>query len=146
MTGGQREVAVRGLGDVDRQVADPFEVAVDLQRRHDHAQVRRHRLVQREQPERQAVDRDVQLVDRLVALQDAVQPVPVAGHERVHRDLDAVLGQPAHRQDRLLEVVEFLLEVPEPLLRVHLRSSARVALPPGAAGPVRPVYPKRPVT
>jgi hypothetical protein len=65
------QVALAGLGDVHRQVADPLEVGVDLHGRHDRPQVGRHRLVQREQLEAAVVDLDVQVVDRLVADEDA---------------------------------------------------------------------------
>ena len=72
LTGGVLHVALRRLGDVDRQVADALEVGVDLDGRDDRAQVGGHRLVQRQQREAAVVDLDVQLVDRLVADQDAL--------------------------------------------------------------------------
>ena len=66
------QVARRRLGDVDRQVADPLEVGVDLDRGDDRAQVDGHRLVQRQQREAAVVDLDVQLVDRRVADEHAL--------------------------------------------------------------------------
>ena len=61
LTGGCAHVAPRRLGDVDREVADPLEVGVDLDRRDDRPQVGGHRLIQRQQREAAAVDLDVQL-------------------------------------------------------------------------------------
>src|SRR5207249_274950 len=66
LDGGVTEVARRGFGDVDGQIADAFQVRVDLHRRQDGAEVDRHRLVQREQLHAAAVDLDVELVDRRV--------------------------------------------------------------------------------
>ena len=62
-----RRVAARRLGDVDREVADAFEIGVDLHRRDDRAQVGGHRLVERQQREAAVVDLDVERVERAVA-------------------------------------------------------------------------------
>ena len=67
LTGGCCSVALGRLGDIDREVADPLEVGVDLDRRDDRAQIGGHRLVQRQQLEASVIDLDVQLVDRAVA-------------------------------------------------------------------------------
>ena len=72
-----RRVAARRLRDVHRQIADAFEVRVDLDRGDDRPQVGRHRLEQCQQREATVVDLDVQLVDRLVADQGAVERVGV---------------------------------------------------------------------
>jgi len=96
LTGGMRRVAARGLGDVDGQVADAFEVGVDLDRGDNRAQVGGHRLVQREQLEAAVVHLDVQLVDRLVAVEHAVDGRDVAADQPVHRGADALLREAAH--------------------------------------------------
>ena len=56
---GVADVAVAGLRDVDRQVADALEIGVDLDCGNDGTQVGRHRLMQGEQPEAAIVHLDV---------------------------------------------------------------------------------------
>ncbi len=82
LTGGCVRVAPRRFGDVDRQVAHPLEIGVDLDRRDNRPEVGRHRLVERQQREAAVVDLDVQLVDRLVADEHPVDQVVVALDER----------------------------------------------------------------
>ena len=53
-------VAARRLGDIDREIADALQIAVDLDRRHNDAQIDRHRLVQGQQLEAAIVDLDLQ--------------------------------------------------------------------------------------
>ena len=105
------QVAPRGFGDVDREVADALEIRVDLDRRHDRAKVDRHRLVQREQLEAAVVDLDVELIDRLIPREDAVHARGVALDERPHRRADAILGEAAHLEQPRLELGELLLEM-----------------------------------
>ena len=52
------------LGDVDGVIADALEVVGDLERRREHAQVARHRLLQREQVDDLLLDLDFEVVDR----------------------------------------------------------------------------------
>ena len=54
-----RKVAACGLGDVDRQIADPLEVRVDLDGGNDDAQIDGNRLMQRQKLEGAIVDRDL---------------------------------------------------------------------------------------
>ena len=116
LTGGVLQVALAGLGDVHRQVADPLEVGVDLDRGDDHAQVGGHRLVQRQQLEAAVVHLHVQVVDRLVAGDHRVERGEVAVHQAAHRFAHPLLGQAAHRQHPLLERIEVVLEMPKHLL------------------------------
>ena len=104
-------VPLRRLGDVDREVADAFEIGVDLDRREDRPQVGGHRLVQREQPEAAVVDLDVQLVDRLVADQHGLDLVEIALGQTVHRSAHALLGEPAHLEQPRREQLELVLEM-----------------------------------
>ena len=73
LTGGCCAYRRAASRDVDGEVADALEIGVDLDGRDDGPQVDGHRLVQRQQREAASVDLDVQLVDRLVAVQDAVR-------------------------------------------------------------------------
>ena len=126
LTGGCEQVALAGLGDVDRQVADPLEVGVDLDRRDDGAQVGGHRLVQGQQLEAAVVDLDVQLVDRLVARRArASTSVGVALDEAAHGHADALLGEAAHLEQPLLQRPELFLEVPDDAFHGGLLRSSR---------------------
>ena len=99
------------FGDVDREVADALEIAVYLDAGHHHPQIRRHRLMQREQLEAPLVDFDVQSVDRIVAGQHLLGPRVIAVDQRLHRGAHLLLGGAGHHQQPLLEVVEIILEV-----------------------------------
>ena len=59
----QRDQPQGGLRDVHRLVADALEVGVHLDRRAHVPKVRRDRMLQRQQPERQVVDLELELVD-----------------------------------------------------------------------------------
>ena len=75
------------------------------------AQIHGHRLVQRQQLERAAVDVDVHLVEWPVAVQHALDELRVALDERVHGRRHALLGEAAHLEQARLELLELLLEV-----------------------------------
>ncbi len=104
-------VALGRFGDVDRQIADPFEVGVDLDRAHHRPQIRRHRLVQRQQLQHPVVDLDVQLVHRLVAAQHGVDQPVVALRQRLHGMADPLLGEATHLEQPGLEDLELFLKM-----------------------------------
>jgi hypothetical protein len=58
-----------------------------------------------------AVDLDVQLVDRAVAGEDALDQLRVALDQRLERRSNAVLREPAHFEQAGLELFELLLKV-----------------------------------
>ena len=95
-------VAARRLGDVDGQVADALEIGVDLDRGDDGPQVGGHRLVQREQLEAAVVDLDVQLVERLVAVQHALDELAVAVDQRLDRQAHCSSARPPISSSRVL--------------------------------------------
>ena len=103
--------AAYSLGDIDGEVTDALEVGIDLDGGDDRAQVDRHRLVQRQELEAAAVDLDVQLVDRRVAGQHAVDDGRVALDESADGRADAVLGEAAHFEQPCLELFELFLKV-----------------------------------
>jgi hypothetical protein len=89
----------RDLGDVDREVTHPLELADHAQRRDDDPQVAGDRLLERQQRERRVVDALAGGVDRLVVADHLLGGVHVAGHQRpgglAYGDLDlsADLGE-----------------------------------------------------
>ena len=105
------DVAARRFGDVHRQIADPLEVGVDLDRRDDDAQVDRHRLLQGQELEGAIVDAHLAGVDVAVADRHLVERVQVADGEAADG-----LGQPRRHRRALqlqlaLELVDAGLEV-----------------------------------
>ena len=113
------QVAGHGFGDVDRQIADAFEVGVDLDRGDDGAQVDGHRLVQRQQLEAAVVDLDVQLVDRRVADQHLFDERVVAIDQGAHGRPRPVLGEAAHLEQPCLELFELVLKMRRVTFRRH---------------------------
>ena len=99
----------RALGDVGGVVADAFEVAADLQRGENLAQVARHRLAQRQQPDRQIVELALELVDLGVAFDDAGGERAVALGDRIDRRGELAFGEPAHLDDHVVEPAQLLV-------------------------------------
>ncbi len=122
-------IALGGFRDVHRQVAHPLEIGVDLDRGHDGPEVRRHRLVQRQQLQHAVVDLDVELVDRFVAGQDRFDEAEVALGQALNGMAHAFLGQPAHFEQAGPEHFEFFLQMSDEAFH-----GSRIS------------YPKRPVT
>ena len=77
-TGGDCVERDRALRDIGGVIADALEIAGDLERGNDLAQIARHRLAQRQQAHRQALELALELVDLGVALDDAGGEIAVA--------------------------------------------------------------------
>ena len=75
----------------------------DLERGDDLAQIARHRLAQRQEPDRQRLDLALELVDLGVALDDAGGEIAVALGDRLDRGGELALGQAAHLDDDVVE-------------------------------------------
>ncbi len=99
------------LGDVDGVVAHPLEIARDLHRHGDEAEVPRHGLLQREQVDRVVLDLHLERVDRIVVLDDLRGLRHVARQQRAHRLAHRVLRQSRHADERGLQAVQVILEV-----------------------------------
>ena len=106
-----RAVAAGRLRDVDGQVADALEVGIDLDRRHDGAQVRSHGLIQREQRKTAVVDFDVQPVNRFVLDEHAIDQFEIAIDEAFDRQTDVLFSQTTHFEQPRLELFELFLEM-----------------------------------
>ncbi len=82
-----------------------------LTRGDDGPQVHGHGLVERQQHKAPAVDLDVQLVERLVAVEDPFDELAVAVHERLDREAHLFLGEAAHFEQPRLELFQLFLKV-----------------------------------
>ena len=102
----------RRFGDVDRVVADPLEVVVDLEDRDEHAQVARHRMVEREDLHRGFLDLHLGPVDGVVGLPNRLRIDRGLAHER-HRALNQLLDVVRHLVQRPRDVADPVVELPE---------------------------------
>src|SRR5205085_1708814 len=97
--------------NVDRQVADPFEVSVDLDRRHNRAEINGHRLMESEQRKAAVVDFNVELVDRAVAVKDARDRIRIAPDQAVDSRPHAVFGKTTHFKQACFQLLEIGLKM-----------------------------------
>ncbi len=115
----------RAIRHVLGQVADPLEVVVDLEDRHDEPQVARHRLVEGEHLEALLLQFDLEAVHDVVRVEDAPGQRHIALGHRAHGQPERLLHGAADVEQALLQVVGLDLQVPG-----HGRRSSP---PPGAA-------------
>ena len=99
------------LRDVHRVVADPLEVVGDLERRGEHAEVARHRLLEREEVDALLLDLDLHAVDDPVAGDDAPGLLAVALEQRVDREAERRLRLARHREQAHLDVAQLVVEM-----------------------------------
>jgi hypothetical protein len=100
-----------GLGDVDGLVADALEIVVDARDRENQAEIDGHQLVEREKLDDAVVDFDLQLVDGVFFIEDAFGELLVRVQDRMHGLVDGALGEAAHPQEALFELVQIFFEV-----------------------------------
>src|SRR5450432_1185551 len=111
--GAHRHEALGGLRDVHRVIAHALEIARDLDRADDEAQVARHRLLEREERDGEPFDLDLEGIDLAVALDDGVGLAGVAMQQCLHGHVDQRLGALGHVEQPLLQLIELLVEVPK---------------------------------
>ena len=87
-----------GFADVDRKVANPFEIVIDFNGRDDDPQVNSHGLMQSQQLEAAVVDFEVELVNRFIASYHFGHEVAVPLDQCARGETEALLSQPAHDQ------------------------------------------------
>ena len=115
--GMQRPYARRLLGEpmaacgdaLGGVVADALEIVRDLHRHGDQPQVDGDRLAGREHADRELIDLLLERIDRIVALDDLVGEVDIAGDQRLDAAADLVLDQAAHLEDLARQVGDFLI-------------------------------------
>ena len=98
------------LGDVDREVAHPLEVADHAQRGDDHPQVAGDRLLQGEQGEGRVVDPLAGRVDRLVGADHLLGDLHVAGQQRPVASCTATSTGPQISDEVGEDAVELVME------------------------------------
>ena len=98
-------------GDVDRHVADPLQIVVDLHGGDDQPQIDGHRLMEGQGLHALLLHLDLAVIDVQVALLDLAGQGLVALQDRPQGHLHLVLHQGAEREDVLLEFVDFSLQV-----------------------------------
>ena len=103
--------AVRALADVDRQVGDPLQVAVDLQHRRHAPQVDGHRLMQGEDLEALFLDLDLAVVDRLLAGDHLLGDFDAQLAQRLHGAEHHLLDHRRLVEQVLLESFKIALQV-----------------------------------
>ena len=98
------------LGDVDREVAHPLELADHPQRGDDGAQVAGDRLLQRQQQERRVLDPLAGPVDLDVRADHLLGDLGVAGEQRLGRKPDGDLDAAADGGEVVEDAVELFVE------------------------------------
>ena len=99
------------VGDVDAEVADAFQVVVDLEHGHNVAQVHGHRLVEGQELEALLLHLHLVLVDDQVGENDLPGGVGVAALDGGERLAQVVLHDRAQGEDLLLESLDLSLQM-----------------------------------
>jgi hypothetical protein len=100
-----------GLRDVDGLIADTFEIVVDARNREDEAEVGGHQLMEREELDDAVVDFELELVDLIFFVEDALGELFVGVENGVDRLVDGALGERAHPEEPFFDDVEVFFEV-----------------------------------
>ena len=95
------------LGDVLGEVAHTLEVARDADRRHDLAQIHRHRLAPRDGEDGLGFDISLEKVEPHVARHHRLGKLGIEQRESVHGLRQHLLGDAAHLGDLAAERLEF---------------------------------------
>ena len=103
--------ALRRLRDVHGVVAHALEIARDLDRADDEAEIARHRLLEREQRDGERLDLHFERVELGVAGNDGVGLPRVAMQQCFHGEIDERLGALGHVEQPLFQLIELLVEV-----------------------------------
>ena len=97
------QVMLAVVRDIDRLVAHALEIGIDLDRRHDPAQVGGQRGLAGQDLHAGLVDQDVVAIDLLLDIIDRLEPRRLPQDQRLGGLLDRLLDQASHRQNQLLQ-------------------------------------------
>jgi hypothetical protein len=100
-----------GLRDVHGLVADALEVAVDARNGQQEAEIDGHGRLQREQALDALVDFDLHLVDGVLFGEDGFGESLVGFEQRLNGLMDGALGEAAHPEEALLELLHVVFPV-----------------------------------
>jgi hypothetical protein len=105
------EDALSALGDVDSLIADALKVIVDARNGKNEAEIDGHELVKREELNDAVIDFDLQLVDGVLFVQDALGQLLVGIQHGVDGLMDGAFGEAAHPKQPLFKLVQIFFEV-----------------------------------
>jgi hypothetical protein len=88
--------ALRGLRDIHGLVADALEIVVDAGNGQDKAEIDGHQLMQSQQLNDAVIDFDLQFVDGIFFVENALGKLFVGFQDRVDGLMDGALGETAH--------------------------------------------------
>jgi hypothetical protein len=100
-----------GLGDVDGLVADAFEIIVDAGNGKDEPEINGHQLMEREKLENAVVDFKLEFVDGVFFIENATGELFVGFENGVDGLVDGALGETAHPQEALFQLVQIFFEM-----------------------------------
>ena len=98
----------RPLGDVFGKIADAFEIAGNLQHRHDVAEIVGERLPLGDHDDHLFLQIPLELIDHFVARDGVLRQLRIAALERVHRLYEKLFGIAAHLRDAAIEELELV--------------------------------------
>ncbi len=97
--------------DIDGDVADPFELGIDLEGRHQEPEIDGHRLRQGKDIHALAVDQRVELIHLPVPADDLFRPFDIPFEERATGGTKLEVHLAPHLDEVRLERLQFFLEV-----------------------------------
>src|SRR5690606_9887980 len=119
-------------------VADALEIRDRLDHRDDQAQIPGSRRAGREDAAALLVDADLHLVDLRIVLGDLKPELAIGLGQRSHRAIELMLDETAHRQHRVADALEVLVEAPRDVVTQVFDFHRR--LPAALAAAQRKVY------
>jgi hypothetical protein len=99
------------LRDVDGLIADALEVVVDARDGKNQAQVGGHQLMEREELNDAVVNFELQFVDGVFFIEDALGKLLVGFEDGVNGLMNGALGEAAHPQEAFFQLVQISFEV-----------------------------------
>lgn len=129
LTGGVGEMPLRRRGALDREVADPLEIGVDPQRRHDVARVDSQRVLTRNELQAAIIEIDLQRVDSPVSGDHLAQNQWLPIDKSSEGQPQSRFRERSHRHqpfDQLREVLSERLRVLADHAPCQIDSNARV--------------------
>ena len=103
--------ALRRLRDVDRLVADAFQIVIDARNGQHKAEIRGHELLQRQQLHDAVVDLNLQLVDGVLFAEHGESEFIVRFQHRVDGLMHGAFGKVAHPEQPLFQFFEVALKM-----------------------------------